>query len=72
MSTKPLPNRLPVLRAERRMTQRRLGRLANPRISQTRISEIENGARMPSAAELRSLAKALGCDISEIINEVAS
>lgn len=54
------------------MTQRRLGRLANPRISQTRISEIENGARMPSAAELRSLAKALGCDISEILNEVAS
>lgn len=54
-------NRLRVVRAERRMTQRTLA--TKTRISTSRISFIENGIEAPTDAEQRRIARALKTDV---------
>lgn len=57
------PNRLRVLRAEKRVTQERLE--ARTKISQTRISQIENGYVEATSDERRLLAKALRVNVAD-------
>lgn len=64
MSTKRDPNRLRVLRAERRMTQLTLARKA--RINVTRISFIENSLVEPTDVEQKRLARALKADVQDV------
>lgn len=53
-------NRLRVVRAEQRITQETLeARLRKYKISQTTISNIENGLHEPDAKEQRRIARAL-------------
>jgi len=60
---KPSPNRLRVLRAERRLTQMLLSRKS--RVSTSRISLIENGLVDPASKERERLASALGVQVDE-------
>lgn len=56
---KRAPNRLRVVRAERRVTQEQIEERTQKRITQTRVSQIENGDADPTAEEKRLLAKVL-------------
>jgi len=51
-------NRLKVIRAEKRLTQFKLALLS--RITQSRLSYLENSLLMPTEDEKKKLAKALG------------
>lgn len=58
------PNRLRMLRAERRLTQMLLSRKSG--IQSSRISLIENGLVEPRPHECERLARALKVDIAEV------
>jgi transcriptional regulator with XRE-family HTH domain len=58
------PNRLRMLRAERRLTQMLLSRKSG--IQPSRISLIENGLVEPKAEERDRLARALKADVAEV------
>ena len=60
---KPEPNRLRVLRAERRVTQLTLARRAH--VNPTRISFIENGHVEPTPEERDRLARALKVAVTD-------
>lgn len=59
-------NRLRVVRAEKRVTQESLEAKCKNKISQTRISLIENEKAEATAAERRMIARALGSSVREV------
>jgi transcriptional regulator with XRE-family HTH domain len=61
---KPNPNRLRVLRAERRMTQLALATKSG--INVATVSFFENGHRIPKPNEQARLARALKTPVSEV------
>jgi transcriptional regulator with XRE-family HTH domain len=63
---KARPNRLRIVRAEKRVTQEALERRTRGRISQTKVSQIENGYLEPTLEEARLIARALDVPIREI------
>lgn len=65
-------NRLRVIRAEQRVTQEQIEAKTKKRITQTRVSRIENGYDDPTEAEKRLLAKVLKTPIDEIFPEQVS
>lgn len=58
-------NRLRVIRAERRITQEQVAAKTHNRITQTRISLIENGVE-PTDDEKRVIARALRVPIHDV------
>lgn len=64
MKTARLGNRLRVARAERRLTQADLGRLAG--VTRQTISSIENGEYVPSALLAFVLARVLEMPVGEL------
>jgi putative transcriptional regulator len=64
MGTERLGNRLRVARAERRLSQEELARLAG--VTRQTISSIENGQYGPSALLAFVLARALGKPVAEL------
>lgn len=61
-------NRLRVVRAEKRITQEQIEAKTKKRITQTRVSLIENGAEA-TADEKKLIAKALNASVAEIFPE---
>lgn len=66
MRTVKLGNRLRVARAERRLTQADLGRLAG--VTRQTISSIENGEYVPSALLAFVLARVLEMPVGELFS----
>lgn len=65
-------NRLRVVRAERRVTQQEIAAKTQKRITQTRVSRIENGYDEPTDREKQLLAKVLKTPVQEIFPDVES
>lgn len=63
---KPTANRLRVVRAEKRVTQEQIESRTKNRITQTRVSQIENGYADPSDDEKKLIARALKVDVQEV------
>ena len=61
-------NSIRKLRAKKKLTQRELAKRAG--LDVTYISGIERGVRNPSLKSLESVAKGLGCSISEICKDL--
>lgn len=61
------PNRLRVLRAERRMTQLTLATKTGLNVA--RISYFENGLSAPTDKQRKRLARALKADVAEVFPE---
>jgi transcriptional regulator with XRE-family HTH domain len=59
-------NRLRVVRAEQRITQEQIEEKTKKRITQTRVSNIENGYDEPTEQEKRLLAKVLKTPVQDI------
>ena len=70
LAKRALPNRLPVLRAERGVSQMDLA--ASVGISANRYWRIENGHTEPTSDERRDLAKAFGVSIAAVWPSVAA
>lgn len=64
-------NRLRVVRAEQRVTQEQVAAKTKFKLTQTRISLIENGAE-PTDAEKRVIARALRVPIQDVFPEAAA
>lgn len=64
------PNRLRVLRAERRMTQLALANKA--RLNVARVSFFENGHRDPTDAERKRLARALKAEVIDVFPDATA
>ena len=62
-------NRLRVVRAEKRVTQEQIEQRTKKRITQTRISQIENGQADPSEDEKRIIARALKVEVQDVFPE---
>lgn len=60
-----LPNRLEMLRGEKNISQNQLSKIL--KISQSRISNWELGACMPSAENLIALAKYFKCSVDYLL-----
>lgn len=58
-------NRLRVVRAEKRVTQEQIEARTQKRITQTRVSQIENGAE-PTNDEKKLIARALKAQVEEV------
>jgi transcriptional regulator with XRE-family HTH domain len=67
---KLLPNRLRVLRAEKRITQLALAKKAG--INVATVSFFENGHRAPTPDEQKKLARALKVDVTEVFPAAAT
>lgn len=68
---KATANRLRVVRAEKHVTQEQIEARTHKRITQTRVSQIENGAE-PTSDEKRLIAKALRMPIRDVFPEAVS
>ena len=67
---KTSPNRLRVLRAEKRVSQHQVARAL--RCSQSRVSLLENGFAQPTETDLKRLCKLLGVEQADIFPQVAA
>lgn len=59
-------NRLRVVRAEKRVTQEQIEARTKHRITQTRLSRIENGYDDPSEDDKKLIARALRVTVEEV------
>lgn len=59
-------NRLRVVRAEKRVTQEQIETRTKNRISQTRVSKIENGSADPTDDEKKLIARALKTTVEDV------
>lgn len=67
---KNIPNRLRVLRAERRVSQHEVARAL--KCSQSRVSLLENGFAPPTDSDIKRLCRLLGVERSDIFPQVAA
>lgn len=63
-----LPQKLQELRRQKGFSQKKFARLAG--VSQSNISEIEAGKKIPRVPTLRRLAAALGVQLSVLIDSI--